>query len=744
MNRLQEALYLRWHVLLWLQLIAPSVMAQQDLSDQVVIRRTAHGVPHIYADNVEAAGFGMAYVQMEDYGTWVTNALTRARGDWAKMHDLQGKALEDQLDVDAEALLRYQRAEETFLLLDQRSVDLLTGFAAGVNRYIERYPEDFQKWVRPNFTALDVHARSITSHSNEKVKKFLDTLPKKKKRNTSESAREQSDDGQSADDSHPEAGSNVWALAPSRTTSGNAILMRNPHLTWGSPYYEAHLIVKDQFDFYGDFRIGHPLGIVGGFNRYLGWSTTNNYADNEEIYALPVDPDRENHYLLDGKSYPLLEAHVSIPYKAGQAIKTGKRTFVSTPYGPVIHRSAAHIYIVRSAHESTYLANQQYLTMMSATNLEEWKAGMRLLGRITSNFTYADREGNIFYVWNGAVPKLTHPSGKDTAAVFVDKRSDIWSEVIAWDDLPQLLNPKGGYLRNENDPFHYTNLHHVFDERLYPDNMPKAQLRLRSQLSLQLIGGSDQLSLEEVIARKHDMTALLAYRVKQDLIEAVEQSRPSRTVRRALAQLKQWDNTVAAESKGGVLFEVWWNRYVRLARGKSSAASSPASAGYSAPAEALFTVPWSSEAPDTTPYGLANPSAAVEAFEWAIRDCIARFGSWNLAWGDVHRVRRAGQDYPVGGGTGNLGVFRVLWFETHAEDPQKRQVTGGDCLVWAVEFGDVPRAFSILPYGQSRRSGSPYHADQLQMFAENEMKPVRFTDEDIRQHTIREYRPGRE
>src|SRR5690606_33544014 len=222
--------------------------------------------------------------------------------------------------------------------------------------------------------------------------------------------------------------------------------------------------------------------------------------------------------------------------------------------GPVIHRTAEYIYIVRSAHESTYLANPQYLAMMSATNLEEWKAAMRNIGRITSNFTYADREGNIFYVWNGAIPKLSHPSGKDTSAVFVDKSSSIWSEVIAWDDLPQLLNPKGGYLRNENDPFHYTNLNHVFDEKQFPDNMPEAQLRLRSQLSLELIGNSDVLSLEEVVKRKHDMTALLAHRVKDDLIKAVEASRPSRVVRRAIKHIKEWDNTVAAQSKGGVLF----------------------------------------------------------------------------------------------------------------------------------------------------------------------------------------------
>jgi acyl-homoserine lactone acylase PvdQ len=53
-----------------------------------------------------------------------------------------------------------------------------------------------------------------------------------------------------------EEGSNAWAFAPSRTKSGKAILLRNPHLAWNSGYYEGHMTVPGVLDFYGDFRIG--------------------------------------------------------------------------------------------------------------------------------------------------------------------------------------------------------------------------------------------------------------------------------------------------------------------------------------------------------------------------------------------------------------------------------------------------------------------------------------------------------
>ena len=62
--------------------------------------------------------------------------------------------------------------------------------------------------------------------------------------------------------------------------------------------------------------------------------------------------------------------------------------------------------------------------------------------------------------------------------------------------------------------------------------------------------------------------------------------------------------------------------------------------------------------------------------------------------------------------------------------------------MFAVEFGDTPRAYSILAYGQSSREDSPHHTDQLEMFARGEMKEVAFTEQEIERDLLRSYRPG--
>ena len=97
-------------------------------------------------------------------------------------------------------------------------------------------------------------------------------------------------------------------------------------------------------------------------------------------------------------------------------------------------------------------------------------------------------------------------------------------------------------------------------------------------------------------------------------------------------------------------------------------------------------------------------------------------------------------DVPVGGCNGDIGCFRVLQYRDTQDG--KREATGGDGWILAVEFGDQPRAFSVLAYGESPKPDSPFHSDQAAMFARGEVKPVAWSEKDIKRFTVRQYRPG--
>ena len=700
----------------------------QSLAAQVEVRRTTHGVPHIRGENLTAAAYALAYVQCEDYGDRVTSSLLHASGEMGRWF---GK---DSMDGDFNARLAYRRAVEAYPLLDQDLRDVYEGFAIGVNRYIELHPEEFPEGFAPHFTGYDVLASDVSIVSPARARRFLARIDPDSRR--SRVAAEESEGAEGVEapfstgsaplapgEDAPDVGSNAWAFAPSRTKSGHAILLRNPHLQWDAGYYEAHVDVPGKLDYYGDFRIGGPFGVIGGFNRYLGWATTNNAPMLGQIYALEADTTQVDHYLLDGASVPLERELVSVEFRNGNALAKETRELLRTPFGPVVYRGDGKIYVLRFALDNEYRAGEQFLRMMQAKSLDEWKDAMRMGARLSSNFTYADRAGNIFYVWNGAVPRLPLPSGGDTLAVPVSRTADIWTRYIPFDSLPQLLNPKGGYLQNSNDPPYYTNLHQLLDPESYPDYFPEPRLGLRTQLSLQLIDTKKKLSLDDVIALKHSYRMLLADRVRDDLVKLVRASKPAADVGAAIELIAKWDGTVAPESRGGTLFESWWRRYIDHVS-----------------ADTMYAEPWSTDAPTSTPRGIRFPDRAVAAFSWAVNDTRQRYGSVDVAWGDVHRVRVGDVDLPVGGCSGDIGCFRVLWYK---DDPDgKRRVVGGDGWILGVEFGDEPRAVSVLAYGENRREDSPFHSDQAAMLARGEVKPVLWSEKDIEANTVKRYRPG--
>ena len=154
----------------------------------------------------------------------------------------------------------------------------------------------------------------------------------------------------------------------------------------------------------------------------------------------------------------------------------------------------------------------------------------------------------------------------------------------------------------------------------------------------------------------------------------------------------------------------------------------------------MYAVPWSASAPTATPRGIRQTAAAVDAFKWAVDETTRRYGRFDPQWGEVHRVRRGKVDVPVGGCSSDLGCFRVLTYRAGADG--KLEAVGSDGWILAVEFGDEPRGYSVLAYGESPKPESPYFADQAAMFARGQLKRIAWSDAEIDAQTVRRYHPG--
>jgi len=147
--------------LIALALIAPAAPAQtaEDLVEQVVIRRTEYGVPHILARSPKAMGFGLAYAQAEDHMEKIAKLIITARGERTKYFGYNDRNLESDFRQ-----LQYripQRAQETYNYLDPEWRDVTEGFALGLNYYIELHRDELPDWVQP-VSQYDVAAHGLS------------------------------------------------------------------------------------------------------------------------------------------------------------------------------------------------------------------------------------------------------------------------------------------------------------------------------------------------------------------------------------------------------------------------------------------------------------------------------------------------------------------------------------------------------------------------------------------------------
>jgi acyl-homoserine-lactone acylase len=195
-------------------------------------------------------------------------------------------------------------------------------------------------------------------------------------------------------ESTDDVGSNAWALAPSRTKSGRAILLRNPHLAWTAGYYEAHLTVPGVIDFYGDFRIGGPLIVIGSPTGMSGFD--HRFNSDRRRCPRSAESGLARSVLLVGTRCRLRQS-ITVEFVENGNPGHETRGFCPRPSGRWC--IAAHGYVALRGE----LAN---IAPVSSFFLDgrEVSGGWRMRAHPCAGDVEppADRAGNIFYLWNTA------------------------------------------------------------------------------------------------------------------------------------------------------------------------------------------------------------------------------------------------------------------------------------------------------------------------------------------------------
>lgn len=702
--------------------------AKKPLAEQATIRRDTFGVPHILAETEEAAAYAMGFAQAEDHCVEIARRFLSARGEEAKY---TGAGVET--DFEAKRYSIHEIARKNFNQLSPLMQQMHHAFAAGFNRYVEKNRSSLPSWI-PTFDGVDVLARS-----RQEVFRFTfnrgNLIGQIKQKYTTQLARP---DASSREEEEME-GSNMWAISGSRTTSGKPILLGNPHQPWSVLYWEAHVTVPGKINLFGTTYAGLPV-LRHGFNDTLGWTHTVNNIDPEDVYALTVDPKNAAQYVFDGKPQPLVKKSFTIEVKQKDgSLKSETREFTYSHLGPVIHQTNEKAFAIKNSILEEVRFFEQWYAMGKARNWQEFRAALKMNLLPMFNLTYADIEGNTFYLWCGMMPQRVDDGTDYRLDVPGETGKYVWTKLHPMESLPQLLNPKGGYLQNCNSAPWWTSLRDPLDPKKFPSYFETGNtLSLRSQMSLEMLESKAKFSFDDVRRMKYNTIMLLADRVKPDLIKAIKAvPKPSEELAQALFMLELWDNSTSDDSRGGPLFQRFWDTY-RVALKEP------------------FAVPWSVTNPAKTPSGLADTKLALQHLEeavrwlrktWRVPD--SPWGGEKVAWGEINRFRIGDLEIPADGASGTYGLFRVV--DSVAQPDGKRivgtlakdkpMVGGGDGWVMAIEFTKPMVAYSVLAYGQTSNLQSKHSTDQLRLFANHQYKRAWFSEADIKANLEREYRP---
>lgn len=640
------------------------------------------GVPHVFASDEEGAFFAFGWAQMKTHGDLILRLYGQARGRGAEYwgpESLETDRWVRTMGIPERARLWYDAQSPDF----RRDLD---AFASGMNAYARDHAAAIADDVE---IVLPVDGVDILAHAQRAIHFTFIADP-----GVTETAR-----------GLLEAGSNTWAIAPSRSESGNALLLQNPHLPWSDLFlFTEGQIVAPGVDVYGATLVGSPVLAIA-FNDQLGWSHTVNTYDGADLFEVSLVPGG---YLWDGEKKPFEIEEQTIQVKGAAAEKLAVK---KTVHGPIVHEEATRAAALRVAGLDAPGMLEEWWDMGRAKNLAEFEGALKRLQIPMFNVMYADREGHILYLFGGRVPR--RPLGDVRyweGTVPGDSAATLWTEVHPYEDLPRILDPTSGWLQNANDPPWTSTLPPVLSPRSFPPYMSPEFMHLRAQHSVKLLLDDDSISFEELVAYKHSTLLLLAERLVDDLVAAAR-ARGSETAREAAAVLEKWDRRADGGSRGAVLFHFWATRWTKGGGGD-------------------FAVRWDSEKPTTTPDGLADPAKAVTDLEEAARELVEAHGGVDVAWGDVFRIGYGGRDLPANGAPGEPdGAFRTAYYEPGEND--RFRIVGGDSYYAAIEFSSPIRARVLTAYGSSTQPGSPHRGDQLELFARQEMRPVWRTRSEI-------------
>lgn len=653
-----------------------SIRAQSwDPWSEVRVITDTDGVPHVLAETEDALWFASGYVYTDRVGRFQPYLAQQAAGRLAEV--LGPTALEG--DVQTRLAGVWEFAREHYSELPAQDRRAMERYCEGVEAYRSEFPGRFPDAVEP-CAAQDLMAA-------------LDLWMIQKAVGM---ARERGE--------FDALNSNMWAVAPDRTTEGFAIYSGNPHVHFDDITIEMHL-VGPLTDVYG---ISIGLFAFSGANPSVAWSETTNFTDAADVYRIELDASDPESYPYDGELRHLEKRDETFAVLQPDGSKRDVvRTLRWSHHGPVVSYEPGNrvAWAVRTTQADQVYLYTQYREQMRAANVAEFQRSLRYQARSTVNLGCADIDGNIGYVWLGRAAR--RPPGIDfTRPVSGNTSATEWGPFYRFEELPQVVNPASGFFQNCNNAAWLVTPSGEIGRDFPPEMVPPFTGgrvgRPRRALEI-LEEPGRRFSVEDIKRMAVDVevvNGLQTIDYLDAMLPGTVKGEPE--IAAAMRLLHEWSGYATVENRALYLLTLFCWRWDELGDRQN------------------------------------RPERALRE---AIAFAVQQRGRLDVPWGEVHGVERGGAWYPSGGASNQRGPVGSLISLHHGEPIRQRPdeegrfpMQKGSSHVFVAQMTDPPVLWSAKPYGNNADPKSRHHADLTELFAAGRLRRVWTTRQDILAH----------
>ena len=661
--------------------------------DHIEIIRDNYGVPHIYAATDPEVAYGFAWAQAEDHFKLIQEGYLAGNGLLGKLIGLKG--------AGADFLTQLIQSEETvdkyYNTLDKKFIALAEGFAAGLNAYAKKYPEQIlEKKLFPLTVKKLLRYTQLQLFISNEADKLVSGIV-----NNSLSWPYKIEEDSK--------GSNFIAVSRNRTGSDETFLAINTHQPLEGPtsWYEAHLVSEEGTNIIGAAFPGTPC-ILTGANEYLGWTHTVNYPDKADVFALQMHPKKKDVYLVDGKPYKLEKFKAKLTVKFLGINIPIKKKFYKSIYGPTL-KNKTGVYSVRTPSTTNITAIEQWWKMNKATNFSEFYEALEMKALPGYNVGYADRNDTIFYISNGKIP--IRAEGYDWRDVVPgNTRETLWDTYYDIKDLPQVVKPKSGFVYNANhSPFKSSSAaDNPIAENFAKEMNFETYDNNRSTRLLQLLEEEERIDYKRFkrIKYDHQLPTPLQYNYMDlnPLFDMKVADYPE--VSTLLTDIHNWDRITNPTSYGaGAYASLYYQLtpfYYKLGKDR------------------VFT-----------------KEALYEALKITKAHLKTYFNAERIQLGEFQKLVRGNKELPI---FGLPDVVTAMRGQPYKDG--KIKITHGESYIGLVRFTPNKTYFeSVISFGNSRRPESPHYTDQMELYSNFETKTMSFDRSDVMKTAKKVYAP---